>query len=374
MRPIKVLIVDDMVVARRMIAEALTDPALEVVGSAPNGAIALAKIPQLNPDIVVLDIEMPEMDGLATLAEIRKKWPRLPVIMFSSLTKRGAVVTLEALTLGANDYVTKPDQVGSPQLALQHIRDGLIPKIKIFCQDLVQRGALSPLKEEKERLVPKGQFVKKIKELPGQVDIVAIGVSTGGPTALAGIFSKLPANFPVPIVMVQHMPPIFTKILAEHLSSKSAILVEEGAYGVRLQPGKAWLAPGEYHMVVRQVTDGVAIGINQDAPNCSCRPSVNVLFESVANVYGERTLAVILTGMGEDGLEGCKLIHKTGGRILAQDQETSVVWGMPGVVAKANIADAILPLDEIPNAIVEIVNKDRDAMSGDKDSAARAAN
>lgn len=362
MRPIRVLIVDDMILARKMLTEALSsDPSLEVVGTAPNGSIALAKIPQVTPDIVILDVEMPEMDGLGTLKEIRKKYPYLPVVMFSSLTKRGAVVTLEALTLGANDYITKPENVASAAMALQQIKDNLIPRIKVFCQPFLKTQEASSLDLDKS---PSVQVLEKLppretKAYLEKAEIIAIGVSTGGPTALAEIFLKLPGNLPVPIVMVQHMPPIFTKTLAEHLTTKSAVRVDEAVHGMRLLPGRAYLAPGDYHMELERDPDGIYIVLNQKPSVNSCRPSVDILFHSVADIFKSKTFAVVLTGMGEDGLSGCKRIHELGGRIIVQDEATSVVWGMPGVVAKAGIAESIFPLNEIALGIVEVIKKNR---------------
>lgn len=362
MRDIRVLIVDDMIIARKMLTEALSsDPSIEVVGTAPNGFIALAKIPQLCPDIVILDVEMPEMDGLSALKEIRKKYPFLPVVMFSNLTRRGAVVTLEALTLGANDYVTKPEQVENTAMALQQIKDNFIPRIKVFCQPFIKTDNVSPLDRKRPPLPLSPEKLPPIavKEHVERVDVVAIGVSTGGPTALTDIFLRLPGNMPVPIVMVQHMPPIFTKTLAEHLTAKSAVRVDEAVHGMRLYPGRAYLAPGDYHMELERDSDGVFITLNQKPSVNSCRPSVNVLFDSVADIFGPKTLAVVLTGMGEDGLNGVKRIHGCGGRIIVQDQDSSVVWGMPGAVATAGMAELILPLNDIAGGIVEMVKKNR---------------
>jgi len=358
MRKIKVLVVDDSVVVRKIVSDTLTeDPDVEVVGIAANGRIALQKIPQVDPDLVTLDVEMPEMNGLETLQELRKTNKSIPIIMFSTLTDRGAATTLEALSLGATDYVTKPANVGSVAVAMQRIREELIPKIKTLCAKKAGLDApttLPPVKPvtPKPRATGTAIATPKTKGPPGRVEIVAIGVSTGGPNALAELMPTIPADFPLPIVMVQHMPPYFTKLLAQRLSDKCKIEVHEAKAGDILKPGHAFIAPGDYHITLsRQGTD-VKILTNQEAPENSCRPAVDPLFRSVANLYGDKTLAVILTGMGQDGLAGCETIHEKGGQIIVQDEESSVVWGMPGFVARANLAEKILPLDKMGEEII----------------------
>ena len=359
MPKIRVLVVDDAVVFRRMLTEELSnDPAIEVVGTAANGRIALAKMTQVNPDLVILDVEMPELDGLATLAELRKVYPRLPVIMFSALTERGAAATLDALALGATDYFTKPANAGGLDGSLEVIREQLIPKIKTLC---ASRQTPSTSKES-SKPAPSGGSRPPLAEpppqirrpgaIPGAVQVLAIGSSTGGPNALAEIFARLPADFSVPIVIVQHMPPMFTRLLAERLSAQFPIPVHEGSSGSLLQPGHAWIAPGDHHMIV--VRDGAQarLLLHQDPPENSCRPSVDVLFRSVAKAFGEHSLTVILTGMGQDGLRGCEAIREAGGQILVQDEATSVVWGMPGYVARAGLADRVLPLSLIADEIL----------------------
>jgi two-component system, chemotaxis family, protein-glutamate methylesterase/glutaminase len=354
MRKIRVLVVDDAVVVRKIVTDTLGgDPDIEVIATAANGRIALQKIPQLNPDILTLDIEMPEMDGLQTLAEARKIYPKLPIIMFSTLTERGGAKTLEALALGATDYVTKPANVGSVSVAMQRIRDELIPKIKMFCSR--SAGLETPV-AARPKPVPKATPIIKRPatrtSLIQKADILAIGVSTGGPNALAELFPTLPADLPVPIVLVQHMPPFFTKLLAERLSAKSPLNIEEGKTGEKLVPGKAWIAPGDYHMVLEKRADGVYLKTNQDPQENSCRPAVDPLFRSVVEIYGAKTLSVILTGMGQDGLIGCEHVKDAGGQVIVQDEESSVVWGMPGFVARAGLADDILPLNQIGQKII----------------------
>ena len=352
MRKIRLLIVDDAVLVRRRVSEVLSDdPDLEVVGVAANGQIALAKISHLNPDLVVLDLEMPEMDGLETLAALRKTHPSLPVILFSAFTERGAAATLEALALGAKDYVTKPSQMGSAEVANLHLRQQLIPKIKIFCADIIKQHqeVITPLSTTRSD-PPLSRLLHK------RVEVVAIGVSTGGPNALAAILPQFPADFPVPIVIVQHMPPLFTQSLAQRLTVKCNIPVAEGFEGATLEAGRAWIAPGDYHMIVERSDRTVRLRTHQEPPVNSCRPAVDVLFRSVAQTYGGATLAVVLTGMGQDGFRGCECIQKAGGQILVQDQASSVVWGMPGFVAKAGLADKVLPLEQIATEILRAVN------------------
>ena len=349
----RILIVDDSVVIRRMLTNILpSDPDLEVVGSAPNGLIALAKISQLNPDVVILDIEMPEMDGLEMLSALRKTHPHLPVIIFSVHTERGTAATLEALTLGANDYVTKPANLGSAAAAEQQVRGELIPKIKLYVGAVTGSPALGGL-------VPGGPGKRSLPAAPDRcsqrVDVVVVGLSTGGPNALVELLPQFPADFPVPLLIVQHMPPVFTKLLADRLASKSHLRVAEGNSNQVLKTGHAWLAPGDFHMVVERNGQAVRIRTHKGPPENSCRPAVDALFRSVAEIYGPHVLAVVMTGMGQDGLRGCKNIHDAGGQILVQDEASSVVWGMPGLVANAGLADKVLPLNQLGAEIVRRV-------------------
>lgn len=358
MPKIRILVVDDSVVVRRMVSDALAaDPQLEIAGTAANGKIALAKIPQVNPDVIILDVEMPELDGITTLVEIRKSLPALPVIMYSTLTQRGAEATLEALSKGATDYVTKPSNVGNASQGLECIRTQLIPKIKALCGRV--SGPSLPLP-----LTATANLKSPLPRLPfprfnDRIDVVAIGVSTGGPNALASLMPTFPRDFPVPVVIVQHMPPVFTRLLAERLAAKSQIGVKEGYPGAVLEPGSAWLAPGDYHMVVESSHHQVTLGTHQGPPENSCRPAVDVLFRSVGEIYKSHTLAVEMTGMGQDGLRGCERIRELGGQVLAQDQASSVVWGMPGFVANAGLADKVLPLDQLGAEIIRRVRNGR---------------
>ncbi|MFN6497838.1 MAG: chemotaxis response regulator protein-glutamate methylesterase [Nostoc sp. DedQUE01] len=352
MPKIRVLIVDDAVVVRSRVSKILSgDPEIEVVGVAANGRIALAKIPHVNPDVVILDIEMPEMDGLQTLSAIREIYPHLPVIMFSTSTHTGAIATIEALSLGASDYATKPSNLGSVEATNKYIQEDLIPKIKLFGGFFTPSAIVEPV-------------VFPVKSNIQPVEVVAIGVSTGGPNALTVVLGELPADLSVPILIVQHMPPMFTKLLAKQLSAKCKIPVDEAVSGQILEPGHAWIAPGDFHLVVERDKTVVRLATHQASPENSCRPSVDVLFRSVAEVYGAGTIAVILTGMGQDGLQGCQCIREAGGQVLAQDKATSVVWGMPSFVINAGLANQILPLNQIANEIMHRIGYNQVSISG----------
>ena len=365
MRKARILLVDDSVVVRRIVSDVLSqDPMLEMAGTAPNGKIGLAKITQVNPDIVVLDIDMPEMDGLQTLTEIRKTYPQLPVIMLSAPTEHDAAATLDALALGANDYLAKPTHLGSIQEAHEVLREELVPRIKEIC--CRTETLKNPVQEKKPIFSLLFSLPEKHKPLSrphrtgtSRIDVVAIGVSTGGPNALCEVIPKLSPDFPVPVVIVQHMPAMFTKLLAERLNSQCEIDVHEGGEGDDISPGHAYIAPGNHHMVLKQEGTSTCLSLNQCPPENSCRPAVDVLFRSVVDLYGERTLGVIMTGMGSDGFRGCERIRDAGGQIVVQDQATSVVWGMPGCVARAGLADKILPLNAIADEINLRVHKGR---------------
>jgi two-component system chemotaxis response regulator CheB len=351
MAPIRILVVDDSVVIRRLLSDTLSqDDALEVAGVASDGRIALAKNHLLKPDLITLDIEMPVMNGLETLAAIRKSYPKLPVIMFSTLTERGAAATLEALTLGASDYATKPSNTGNPAVAIDCIRNELLPKIKALC-------GVSPVKRMG---LPAPRPAGKARERPhSRIDVVAIGTSTGGPNALTEVLPRIPGDFPVPIVVVQHMPPMFTRLLAERLASRSTIVVKEGVAGASLMAGQAWIAPGNFHMKVAHTGMDWRLSMSQGAAENSCRPAVDVLFRSVATAYGEHVLGVVMTGMGSDGVLGAQAIRDAGGEVIIQDEASSVVWGMPGLVQASGLSDAAYPLDGLAAEITRRVRQSR---------------
>jgi two-component system chemotaxis response regulator CheB len=360
MPPIAVMVVDDSVVVRRLVSDVLNeDPDIEVVGTAPNGRIALAKMPQLNPDVISLDVEMPVMDGLETLRELRKTYPDVPVIMFSTLTERGAAATLEALELGAQDYVTKPANVGTVQASMASVREQLVPRIKALHRSTA-RGRLAALPHQASTSAPRAATPTATPALrsgqpPQAVGIVVLGVSTGGPDALATVLPALPASFPVPVVVVQHMPPTFTRLLAQRLDGRSALEVREAQHGDAVTAGRVLLAPGDFHLRLHRGANGVVARLDQGTPENFCRPAVDALFRSAAQVYGPACLAVVLTGMGSDGARGAAEIVDAGGQVIAQDQATSVVWGMPGAVTQAGLVSELVPLPSVAASLTRRV-------------------
>ncbi|MBX7190731.1 MAG: chemotaxis response regulator protein-glutamate methylesterase [Sandaracinaceae bacterium] len=347
---VRVLLADDSVVVRRALAKALeSDPDFEVVATLANGVQALARLETTKVDAVVLDIEMPELDGLETLRRIRAKWPLLPVIMCSTLTERGATVTIEALSLGATDYVTKPAQASSYAEALAGLREELVRKIRaVVCPT---RPSIRPLRTASAPPATPPPVVAAPPARQQRPEILAIGCSTGGPNALIDFWRGIPRTFPFPIVLVQHMPPVFTRMLAERLTALGGVPVKEGAEGERLEPGQARIAPGGFHMELFRQGELVKIHLHEGPPENSCRPAADVLFRSVARVYGPKAYGVVMTGMGQDALVGSRAIVDAGGAVLAQDEATSVVWGMPGFVARAGLAREVLPLAQLAPAV-----------------------
>ena len=363
---IRVLVVDDSVVIRKILSDALrNDPEIEVIGTASNGLIALQRIAQLSPDIVTLDIEMPEMDGIATLREIKRQFPRTRVIMCSTLTERGASITIEALSLGADDYLTKSSGQSGVN-AMENLHGQLIPKVKQFFHRETGPASSRPGPGLRQvagreltavRTLARPTTVRPVSNaLPrtrqGPPKAVAIGVSTGGPNALAEVIPMLPKDFPLPVFVVQHMPPMFTRLLAERLQSQSKVKVVEAQEGMRVTAGYVYIAPGDYHMVLAKTGGSVLIHLNQGPMENSCRPAVDVLFRSVGEVYGGATISAILTGMGQDGLRGVEQLRALGGYVIAQDEASSVVWGMPGFVARAGLADVVCDLKQVTPEIV----------------------
>jgi len=345
MRRLRVLIVDDSVVMRRMLSDMVqSDPALEVAGIAHHGHIALAKIPQVSPDLITLDLDMPEMNGLETLTRLRAEYPHLPVLIVSALTEQGTKLTLDALAMGASDYVTKPSSILPHSSNVAEVRDELIGKIKSLgaahLSRNVGRGKRSPHTDDDSR---------------SRVEVVVIGVSTGGPNALMQMLPEIPENFPVPIVVVQHMPPMFTKFLAERLEKICHVHVKEAARGDRLEPGTIYIAPGDYHLEMDRTDHGVVIRLHQGPLENSCRPAVDPTFRSAVECFGSRVLGVVMTGMGHDGLQGARCIYDGGGQILAQDEKTSVVWGMPRFVVEEGLPDEVLPLDKLASGVIKRV-------------------
>lgn len=383
---IRVMIVDDSLVVRRLVEDSLHEvPGVAVVGTAANGKIALAKLDELQPDVVTLDVEMPELDGLATLKRLKQQRPKTHVIMFSSLTGPSAASTLEALASGASDFVQKPTGTGGMNATRERIRGELVPKIRALCapgaggapgagpglrpllgaparvmSGLIPRSVTTPMPIIRARsgLIPRSVTmplpIMAGAAVPG--GMVVIGVSTGGPAALHALLSDLPANLGAPVLIVQHMPASFSGLLAKRLAGVARVPVLEAVHGTVIAPGKVWLAPGDHHLAIARRGAQLVLEITQGPPEHSCRPSVDVLFRSAAAEVGARCVAVVLTGMGQDGLDGCKQIHAAGGTVLVQDAASSVVWGMPGAVARAGLADRVVPLAEMPAAITHAVS------------------
>lgn len=350
MGKIKVLLVDDSAVIRKVLGDLISaDPELEVVGTAANGKIALEQLKLLNPDVITLDIEMPEMDGLQTVGEIRKLGSTVPIIMCSSLTAAGATHTLDALAFGANDYVTKPSSHGVNTREV--VGEELLRKIKGLASPIAQ--ALRVAKAPNRATTDPGRATGPTNIITGDeitrrnFSVVAIGVSTGGPNALQELIPRLPSNLQVPILLVQHMPPLFTKLLAERLNAQSQVPVVEAIEGQDVLPGHIYIAPGGLHMEVRRVIGRTFLSLHEGPLENSCRPAVDVLFRSVAKVFGSDALAVMLTGMGQDGLVGCQHITQAGGSVIAQERNGCAVWGMPGAVVDAGLASAVLSLESI---------------------------
>jgi len=346
---IRVLIVDDSSVVRRTLKTVLlSDPDFSVVGAGSDGKEGIELALKLKPDLVILDVDMPRMNGLEVLAELKKKNPELSIIMFSSLVQKGSVITLDAISLGADDYFCKPS-TGSSEETIELLKKDLLPRLKAILKKNQSSSGVFNLPQAAKKVSK-----ENIKSITPK--ILAIGVSAGGPEALKVLLTALPP-IPVPAVITQHMPAGFTKSLADHLNSQTRHTVTEAVDGDTLVVGKFLLAPGDYHMVIEPCLAGNKVRLNQDAPENYCRPAVDPMLRSVAKIYGASALTVILTGMGQDGLEGCRVIHKAGGKILVQDQATSVVWGMPGSVYKEGLAEEALSIHDLSSAIMGRLNQ-----------------
>lgn len=352
------MIVDDAVIVRRLIAQALgREPDMEVVGTASDGDLALGAIADQRPDVVTLDIDMPGLDGLETLRRLRVTSPHLAVVMFTGVSEPG-VAELEALALGANDLVPKLPHEGNMVNAIEWVSTRLAPRLREVAAEVEKaraltaapRPAAAPHAAAVPRTVPPASAGRIAASLP---EVLAVAASTGGPNALEALLKGLPPDFRLPILITQHMPPGFTRLLADRLRAATHFQVDEAVPGAPVVPGQVWIAPGDHHLVVQRVGMEVVLQTNQSPPENSCRPAADPMFRSVARVYGPRALAVVLTGMGQDGMAGAGSIVQAGGRVLVQDEASSVVWGMPGAVARGGLAEAILPLGGLPQAIVE---------------------
>jgi two-component system chemotaxis response regulator CheB len=354
--PIRVLVVDDSAVIRGLITRLLeSDPELAVVGSVGNGQMAIGTCQRQSVDVVVLDIEMPVMDGLTALPQILAAAPEVKVIMASTLTQRNAQISLKALQAGAADYVAKPSSTAEIH-GTHDFRRELVDKVKALggagrkrriARGEVPRGDL-PFRPPAVALKP--QTKGDIKLRPGTQrppEVIAIGSSTGGPQALIAVLTKFPTSIRLPILITQHMPATFTSILAEHLARASGWPCAEGVDGEPVRANRIYVAPGDFHMKVAVENGAKLIRLSKEPPENFCRPAVDPMFRSVAQAYGAGVLAVVLTGMGSDGARGARVVAEAGGSIIAQDEGTSVVWGMPGATAAAGVCSAVLPLPEV---------------------------
>jgi len=353
----RVMLVDDSAVIRGLLTRALeNDEQVRVVCSAANGSMALRALERNDVEVVVLDIEMPEMDGLTALPRMLKVDPALKVIMASTLTRRNAEVSMRALDLGASDYLAKPTSTTELNSATDFKRQ-LIEKVKALgATRRKQTGSAAP-RRVVAQVAPKppparpaGGTPFTLRQSPPVIpmpDVIAIGSSTGGPQALMKVLGDLKGALGQPILITQHMPATFTTILAEHISRASGIKCAEAVDGEPIAGGRIYLAPGDFHMVVEGTSPKRVIRLNQAAPESFCRPAVDPMLRSVVQSYGPRVLAVILTGMGADGRAGCTEVVKVGGTVVAQDEASSVVWGMPGAVATAGLCTAVMPVGDI---------------------------
>jgi two-component system, chemotaxis family, protein-glutamate methylesterase/glutaminase len=343
---IRVLLVDDSAVMRTLLRMVLEpQPRVEIVAAASSGREGLAAFERLNPSLVLLDIEMPGMNGLEVLSSLRQRDRRVPVIMCSTLTSRGARITIEALARGATDYVTKPGAQNGVRQGVETLTRELLPKILA----LFPTEAKPPAQPAPPAPAPRVALPPSSTHVPR---VVVIGVSTGGPAALELLLPKIPAGFPLPILIVQHMPRLFTGLLAERLNSLCPLRVREASPDARSEPGVIDIARGDWHL---ELTRDMRLALHQNPPENFCRPSVDVLFRSAAQACSARVLGVILTGMGSDGLQGARAIRAAGGTVFAQDAASSVVWGMPGAVTNAGLANKVLPLDAIASEILRMV-------------------
>ena len=343
---VRVLIVEDSALTRKLIASALeSDPAMAVAGFASNGTDALRQIERLQPDVVTLDIHMPGIDGLETLRRLRERDDETRVVMFSSLTERGAAATLTALDLGADDYVAKPS-TPSPDGPGAEMKRQMLPRIRQFFRFPTSLASVGP---SPARMLRPNRLSTTVA---GRAQIAGIGISTGGPQSLNRIITQFPREFRAPILLVQHMPPVFTRMFAERLNQIGPLPVREARAGEAIETGKIYVAPGDYHMRVEKSYSSTRIALDQTAPQNACRPAVDVLFLSLAETYGSAVVGAVLTGMGQDGKRGCEELKAKGAHVIVQDEASSVVWGMPGAVVRAGAADEILPLEKIVPAMV----------------------
>lgn len=345
---IRVLVVDDSAVVRGLLAKALeTDPQIKLAGTAMHGEAALAILKKQPVDVVILDVEMPVMDGLTTLERIQREHSGVKVIMVSSATYDGAETTVKALALGAAGCIAKPVGASISQ-SIGKVAAELIPLVKALGSS--SRGALPPAVQSRMSSVAILPSARRASSAPPS--LLIIGASTGGPQALRTVLTALPVDFPLPILIVQHMPSTFTPMLAKHLARDGCRPCAEAIHGEPIESGHTYIAPGDFHMEVTQRGDRSCLALHQGPPEHYCRPSVNPLFRSAADCHGHGVLAVMLTGMGDDGIEGTAAVVSHGGAVIAQDEASSVVWGMPGAVVRAGLAHEVVPLTAVAQSIL----------------------
>lgn len=343
----RVLIVDDSTLFRKVVRDALAQcPGVEVVAVASDGKSALEKIRHFQPDLVTLDVEMPVLNGIEVLRELQSLPSKPEVIMLSAMTDHGALATTQALRLGAFDFVLKPNQTRLEDSCAQLEMD-LLPKVKVLQERLAKESGVVPAQEENPAIhnAPKRRFDT------ARAKVIGIGISTGGPAALAQLLPKLPANLSVPLLIVQHMPPVFTRSLATDLDRSCKIAVREAESGQVLLPGNAYIAPGGKQMKVVTREGRKEVLITDDPAERSCKPSVDYLFRSMAHEYGQDAMAMVMTGMGDDGTMGCRLLKRHGCMVVAQEEKSCVVYGMPRQVIAAGLADKVMPLTEMHEII-----------------------
>lgn len=349
MKKLRLLVIDDSTLFRKIVRDVAAElPGVEIVGVAPDGKFGLEKIRQLSPDLCTLDVQMPIMDGLQLLEEIRRQNLNVGVIMLSSLTSRGAKETMHALNLGAFDFCVKPASANIDE-SLDYLRANLLPKIQAYHEKLNRGASTSRVDSQPVRpavLTPSSFPKSTMKPM-----VLAVGVSTGGPAALSKFLPVLPSTFPLPIVIVQHMPPLFTKSLADDLARTCSLQVVEASDGLPVMRGKVYIAPGGKQMRVTGSQVAARIQITDDPAEKSCKPSVDYLFRSVASVYGAASIGLIMTGMGDDGLLGCRSLKERGATTIAQDESTCTVYGMSRQIVDNGLADAVLPLHELADYI-----------------------
>ncbi len=362
MSQIRALVVDDTIVYRKIVGDVLKQiPGVDVVGSANNGKIALSKIASLHPDLITLDIEMPEVNGIEVLQELRKMDDPPVVIMLSTLTQEGSEMTIKALELGAFDFISKPAE-GRMAENMQKVKDAISPIITALHRRKETRFKIqNKLRSARPRPSSVPSPVPHPKQqsrvVRAKSEVVGIGISTGGPNALTAMIPQLPANLKACILIVQHMPPVFTASLANSLNNKSPMTVKEAQDGDLIEPGKILIAPGGKQMKIIAGADGLSrkIKITDDPPENSCKPSADYLFRSIAQHYVGRSTGVIMTGMGSDGSKGLVQMKNNGSVIIAQDEETCTVYGMPKEPVESGVADIVVPLEQIAEEIIKTV-------------------